>query len=57
MILFSETKMNMREEYLVMIGENPWKLKMDEVLMKLVFRMQYRDILDTRENWIKQLFC
>lgn len=39
------------------MGENPWKEKMDEVLMKLVFRMQYKDILDTRENWIKQLFC
>lgn len=47
----------MREEYLLMIGENPWKLKMDEVLMKLVFRMQYRDILDTNKNWVKQLFC
>lgn len=36
---------------------NVWKLIFNHVLKKMMFRMQYRDLLDSKENWIKQLFC
>lgn len=37
-------------------GQNPWKEKMNMVLDRLVYRMQYRDVLDDNKNWVKQLF-
>lgn len=33
-----------------------YKKEMNNVLKQLMFRIQYRDVLDDGNNWIKQLF-
>lgn len=38
------------------LEEKKMKEEMDLVLKDMMFRIQYRDILDDGKNWIKQLF-